>query len=171
MTQWGRRICLLIIFPFFTNLSGHESLRHRAALVAVGLRQSDRFLCGLLEWTEGDYLEGRKTRINHHFSTSLKEINGVEGLATSQKASGRCWLFAMLNTLRYPIIQQLDLAPDFELSQSHLFYWDKVERANFFLETIIETADELIILGDALGQVGVHKPSRAQIRSMMVLTP
>ena len=83
-----------------------------------------------------------KSRINHHFSTSLKEINGVEGLATSQKASGRCWLFAMLNTLRYPIIQQLDLAPDFELSQSHLFYWDKVERANFFLETIIETADE-----------------------------
>ena len=83
-----------------------------------------------------------KSRINHHFSTSLKEINGVEGLATSQKASGRCWLFAMLNTLRYPIIQQLDLSPDFELSQSHLFYWDKVERANFFLETIIETADE-----------------------------
>ena len=83
-----------------------------------------------------------KSRINHHFSTSLKEINGVEGLATSQKASGRCWLFAMLNTLRYPIIQQLDLAPDFELSQSHLFYWDKVERANFFLETIIETAAE-----------------------------
>ena len=28
-----------------------------------------------------------KSRINHHFSTSLKEINGVEGLATSQKAS------------------------------------------------------------------------------------
>lgn len=30
----------------------------------------------------------------------------------------------------------------FELSQSYLFFWDKVEKANFFLESILETADE-----------------------------
>ena len=82
------------------------------------------------------------SKVNHHFSCSLREQWDVEGLATSQAASGRCWLFAMLNTLRYPIIRALDLPSDFELSQSHLFYWDKVERANFFLETMIETADE-----------------------------
>jgi bleomycin hydrolase len=82
------------------------------------------------------------SNVNHHFSCSLREQWSVEGLATSQKASGRCWLFAMLNTLRYPIIRALGLPSNFELSQSHLFYWDKVERANFFLETMIETADE-----------------------------
>ena len=31
---------------------------------------------------------------------------------------------------------------DFELSQSYLFFWDKLEKANYFLEQIIDTADE-----------------------------
>jgi bleomycin hydrolase len=79
---------------------------------------------------------------NHHFSTALRDTLGEEGLATSQGGSGRCWMFAMLNTLRLPIIKALDLPRDFELSQSYLFFWDKIERSNFFLQTIIETPDE-----------------------------
>ncbi|EWC45480.1 hypothetical protein DRE_00879 [Drechslerella stenobrocha 248] len=31
---------------------------------------------------------------------------------------------------------------NFELSQQYLFFWDKVEKANFFLEQIIDTANE-----------------------------
>ena len=31
---------------------------------------------------------------------------------------------------------------DFELSQSYLFFWDKLEKANYFLEQIIDTVDE-----------------------------
>lgn len=31
---------------------------------------------------------------------------------------------------------------EFELSQAYLFYWDKIEKANFFLEQIIDTAGE-----------------------------
>ena len=80
--------------------------------------------------------------VNHHFSVSIREQLGTEGLATSQQASGRCWLFAMLNTLRLPLIKELELSPGFELSQNYLFFWDKVERANFFLETMITTAEE-----------------------------
>ena len=30
----------------------------------------------------------------------------------------------------------------FELSQAYLFFWDKLEKANYFLESVIETADE-----------------------------
>jgi len=30
----------------------------------------------------------------------------------------------------------------FELSQAYLFFWDKLEKANFFLENVIETADK-----------------------------
>ena len=66
---------------------------------------------------------------NHHFSVALRDTIGEEGLATSQGGSGRCWMFAMLNTLRLPIIKELDLPSDFELSQSYLFFWDKIERA------------------------------------------
>ncbi len=59
--------------------------------------------------------------------------------ATNQGQSGRCWLFAGLNTIRYALIVHHDLPKDFQLSQAHLFYWDKIERANTFLEQAINT--------------------------------
>lgn len=31
---------------------------------------------------------------------------------------------------------------DFELSQAYMFYWDKLEKANYFLEQILDTAEE-----------------------------
>ena len=31
---------------------------------------------------------------------------------------------------------------EFELSQSYLFFWDKLEKANFFLEQVLDTTDE-----------------------------
>jgi hypothetical protein len=97
--------------------------------------------------TRTDVMEAAVSRdafvsANHHFSVSIREQHGVEGLATSQQASGRCWLFAMLNTLRFPMMKRLGLPHDFELSQNYLFFWDKIERSNFFLETMIETASE-----------------------------
>ena len=58
---------------------------------------------------------------------------------TDQARSGRCWLFAGLNLLRAGIIRDLKLK-EFELSQSYLMFWDKLERANYFLEAIIATA-------------------------------
>ena len=60
--------------------------------------------------------------------------------ATEQKRSGRCWIFAALNLFRGETVKALDL-DSFEFSQSHLMFWDKVERSNFFLETMIELAD------------------------------
>jgi bleomycin hydrolase len=58
---------------------------------------------------------------------------------TNQKKSGRCWLFAGLNLLRVGAAQKMNLK-EFEFSQNHLMFWDKLERANFFLEAMIETA-------------------------------
>lgn len=60
--------------------------------------------------------------------------------ATNQKQSGRCWLFAGLNLLRAGASKAMDIK-DFEFSQNYLLYWDKLEKANFWLEAIIETAD------------------------------
>ena len=60
---------------------------------------------------------------------------------TNQQASGRCWLFAATNVLRERIAKELNLE-NFELSQSYLAFWDKFERCNFFLESIIDTADK-----------------------------
>ncbi len=59
---------------------------------------------------------------------------------TNQKSSGRCWLFAGLNVLRPKVIKDLKLN-DFEFSQNYLFFWDKMEKANTFLEGIVELKD------------------------------
>jgi len=67
----------------------------------------------------------------------FRHLVDPQGKITNQKSSGRCWLFAGLNVLRNKMIKKYKLEKDFELSQSHLFFYDKLERANFFLETVI----------------------------------
>lgn len=59
---------------------------------------------------------------------------------TNQKKSGRCWLFAALNLMRTGAKKELGVK-EFEFSQNHAMYWDKLERANFFLESVLQTAD------------------------------
>ena len=59
---------------------------------------------------------------------------------TDQEHSGRCWLFAGLNLLRAGTAKKMGLK-EFEFSQNYAMFWDKFERANYFLEAFIETAD------------------------------
>ena len=63
------------------------------------------------------------------------------GKITAQKASGRCWLFAGLNTLRLAVMRKLNL-DTFEFSQNYSMFWDKLEKANYFLESILDTVEE-----------------------------
>ena len=76
------------------------------------------------------------SKINHHFSNLIKK----ELPATDQKSSGRCWGFAGLNLMRLKVVENLDL-PNFEFSQNYFMFWDKLEKANYFLENIIQTKD------------------------------
>lgn len=59
---------------------------------------------------------------------------------TNQLSSGRCWLFASTNVIRYDAAQKLKIK-DFQLSQSYLFFYDKIEKSNHFLELSIKHAD------------------------------
>jgi bleomycin hydrolase len=72
---------------------------------------------------------------DHTLSTLLDDWK-----VTNQQRSGRCWLFAGLNLLRVGAMKKMGLK-DFEFSQNYVMFWDKIERANYFLEAIIETAD------------------------------
>jgi len=69
------------------------------------------------------------------FSHKIK----VKGI-TNQKSSGRCWLFAGLNIMRPKVIEKHKLNK-FEFSEPYLQFWDKMEKANTFLENIIEMRD------------------------------
>ena len=112
----------------------------------------------------------------HVFNTELDfKTNPI----TDQKSSGRCWLFATTNVLRYEIMKKLHLK-EFQLSQvpafpmdtvtpddtddslqSYLFFWDKLNKANYYLELTIQEAgrpldDRLIshLAGDLISDGG-----------------
>lgn len=85
-----------------------------------------------------------KSAVNHEaFRKDRHEysIRLSQGEITNQKQSGRCWMFAALNTMRYQVMQNLNLET-FELSQSYPLFYDKLEKSNYFLESILETLDE-----------------------------
>lgn len=74
------------------------------------------------------------------FSVEVPEKQDVP----NQKQSGRCWMFAALNTMRYNLTKNLGLPADFELSQNFINFWDKFEKSNYFLENVLATAEEPI---------------------------
>ena len=89
--------------------------------------------CGICA-SSRNYMTERE--IPHEFSVSLEQ-----GAVTNQKRSGRCWMFAALNCMRFQVIKKQNLE-DFELSQSYPLFYDKLEKANYFLESILDTLDE-----------------------------
>lgn len=68
-------------------------------------------------------------------------VDVTTGKVSNQKQSGRCWMFAALNTFRHKMLNDFNLK-EFELSQNHTFFWDKYEKANYFYENILATANE-----------------------------
>lgn len=103
-----------------------ESPRNRVAMnatVSAGIRQA-----------AANCQAPRSSR--HSFSISLKQ-----GEITNQKQSGRCWMFAALNTMRFQVMKKLNLET-FELSQAYPLFYDKLEKSNYFLENILKTLEE-----------------------------
>lgn len=70
-----------------------------------------------------------------HFSHKISS-KGI----TNQKASGTCWMFAGFNVMRPKIIRDLGV-DEFEFSKAYLLFWDKLEKSNLYLESVIEMSD------------------------------
>ncbi len=105
-----------------------------------------------------------------HSATDVKKMNAnpfvfnlvVEaGDVCNQKRSGRCWMFAGLNVIRVILAEKLNVK-SIELSQSYLQFYDKLEKANFFLEKGLERSDkplndpEMVYLFDKAVADGGH---------------
>ena len=73
---------------------------------------------------------------NFDFDINIKTLS-----VANQKASGRCWIFAATNVLREIIAKELQLE-EFELSQSYIAFYDRLEKANYTLEVIIELIEK-----------------------------
>ena len=76
-------------------------------------------------------------KIDHTFSDLIKDEMPV----TNQKNSGRCWGFAGLNLFRIFLGRKYQLK-DFQFSQSYFMFWDKLEKSNYFLESILKTSNK-----------------------------
>lgn len=75
-----------------------------------------------------------RNNFDTHFSHRVKS-RGI----TDQKRSGRCWLFTGLNVLRSQMMAKNDLA-ELKLSQNYNFFYDQLEKANLFLQGMIDYA-------------------------------
>ncbi|MFC2496181.1 MAG: C1 family peptidase, partial [Scardovia wiggsiae] len=83
---------------------------------------------GLLKAAEDPFVIARN---RNPYSTDL-----VSDEVTNQKHSGRCWMFAGLNVLRFHLEKKLNVE-NFELSQNFLYFYDKLEKSNYFYENVI----------------------------------
>jgi len=90
----------------------------------------------------------------HVFNVKAKEGKPV----TNQKSSGRCWIFACLNAMRTTLMEKWNVE-ELELSQPYLFFWDKIERSNFFLNAFIETARKKEPVEDRLMSFLLNDPA------------
>lgn len=102
------------------------------------IRNSVASVGSMLATTNSD----RVNNIQHNFVYTIKK-NNIK--ATNQGHSGRCWLFAGLNSFRHKIIETLNL-DDFEFSEIYLFFWDKFERSNAYINWFVDHPDKK--LGD-----------------------
>ncbi len=78
-------------------------------------------------------INGNPDIIPAHLETTY---NLTPGAPTDQKRSGRCWIYASLNFLRVKVLSAF--GKNFSFSQNFVSFWDKFERANYFLEKMIE---------------------------------
>jgi bleomycin hydrolase len=85
--------------------------------------------------TGGESGDNIKVHLPHLTTQHSVPIGG----ATNQKSSGRCWIYSGLNMMRIPMLEEY--GNKFEYSQNFTAFWDKMERANFFLEKMIEMKD------------------------------
>ncbi|MBN1355247.1 C1 family peptidase [bacterium] len=70
--------------------------------------------------------------VNFCFSNEI-ETDSV----TDQKRAGTCWLFAILNWFRTYTRKKINVK-SFEFSENQVMFWDKFEKANFFMEAVID---------------------------------
>ena len=118
-------IDLKIIQSFYEDIKENQKIK-----LARNVSMRNDLLELAMDW---DYYR----KIDHSFS----DVVSGEMPATNQKSSGRCWGFAGLNLFRIYLGRKYQLK-DFQFSQNYFMFWDKLEKSNFFLESIINTIKE-----------------------------
>lgn len=141
-TWAGLAIVWLVLAGFSVPVSGQDGALTPGQIEKI---RSDFQLDGHLRATRNaltstsirEIAKNRDVLVDHDkkFSHKIK----TKGIS-NQKSSGRCWMFAGFNTIKPVLMNSLDVS-DFEFSHIYLQFWDKMEKANSFLEYMIEYRD------------------------------
>lgn len=116
-----------------------------------------------IRWLEKDrekYLKDEKNDIlrhalsNNSFDTVFKSKDKAEDTqfvfsidvetlpVTNQRRSGRCWIFSASNVLREIIAKKCNIKGQFEISQNYIAYFDKLEKFNYFAQSLIDLVEQ-----------------------------
>lgn len=103
------------------------------------------------------------------------DLEVMQGKRCDQQRSGRCWMFASLNTMRQRTMRKYNLKT-FELSQAYPLFFDKLEKSNWFLGNVLDTLDEALdgrlvsfLLSDPIGDGGQWDMFRSLVRKYGVV--
>ena len=92
--------------------------------------------CARTELKDIVYLPLNAAKLVREFNVEVK-TRGI----TAQLKSGRCWMFSLLNILREQVAEKCNLK-EFKLSANYIIFYDKLEKANNYLEMVIANADK-----------------------------
>ena len=116
-----------------------------------------------IKWLEKDrekYLQDPKNDVIRHalstntFNDVFRSLDKAEDTqfvfsidvptlpATNQKRSGRCWIFSASNVLREMIAKKCNIKGQFEISQNFIAYYDKLEKFNYFAQSLIQLVEQ-----------------------------
>lgn len=93
-------------------------------------------LCSNSLWQISENREYMQSRNNHFTHTLEPKLN-----VSNQGLSGRCWLFSLLNVMRHELIRKFQLPYDFELSESYLCFYEKLEKCNDVLTKFMDKTE------------------------------
>ena len=82
-----------------------------------------------------------KNRANSAALDTYFSVETKKQSITDQQSSGRCWMFSGLNVLRADFAKRTD-SLSVEYSQAYLFFYDQLEKANLFLQGVIDHANK-----------------------------
>lgn len=117
-------------------LSNEQLEKYRTEFFASEKNVLAQNACSRMDVLEVCTSRQRLQTVSHNFSHKV-DIDAKP--ITNQKNSGRCWIFACLNVIRLPFMKHYNLE-EFQFSQSYLFFWDKIERCNYYLNLVVEVA-------------------------------
>jgi bleomycin hydrolase len=132
-------LLFIVSSPLFAENGGLSRETINNIKESFEMNQSTRAIYNAITSTDIKDMALNRDILNQHNDVFSHKIK-AKGI-TNQKSSGRCWIFAGLNILRPAVMEKYKLSK-FEFSQNYMAFWDKMEKANCFLEYMIEFADK-----------------------------